>query len=151
MENKERIEQLKQELEDWIQMQNGVIPSEDIEIFEKQVEDQRWLIKQAENVEKNAEIIDINARTLWSVSLGGNQRQIELFERIKDVNVGDLVVETSSAFMYPAINRVGYLKEIFKGEDGWTHYIIERLNGKTMDWSNCKFIKVLSDFEHFVI
>jgi len=100
--------------------------------------------------EKMAEIIDVNARTLWSTSLGGNPRQIELFERIKDVNVGDLVVETSSAFMYPAINRVGYLKEIFKGEDGWTHYIIERLNGKTMDWSNCKFIKVLTDFEHFV-
>jgi len=102
------------------------------------------------DIEKMAEIIDVNTRTLWSVSLGGNQRQIELYERIKEVNVGDLVVETSSTFMYPAINRIGYLKEVFQDEDGWTHYIIERLNGKTMDWSNCKFIKALTDFEHFV-
>lgn len=102
------------------------------------------------NMEKMAEILDVNARTLWSVSLGGSQRQIELYERIKDIKIGDLVTETSSAFTYPAINRVGYLREIFKGEDGFTHYKIERLNGKTMDWSNCKFIKILTDFEHFV-
>ncbi|MED4455924.1 hypothetical protein [Metabacillus fastidiosus] len=100
--------------------------------------------------EKMAEIIDVNARTLWSVSLGGSKRKLELFDRIKNIEIGDLVIETSSTFVYPAINRVGYLREIFEGEDGWTHYIIERLNGKTMDWSNCKFIKVLTDFEHFI-
>lgn len=68
MENKERIEQLKQELEEWIQMQNGVIPSEDIAIFEKQVEDQRWLIKQAEKaiVLENAidKIMDVAANDI---------------------------------------------------------------------------------------
>ena len=107
-----------------------------------------------ENIEKMANVIDINARTLWSVSLGlFSNRQAELYERIKEVNVGDLVTETSSAFAYPAINRVGYLKSIIESEDsddGWRHYIIEKLDGKTMDWSNCKFIKVLTNFEHFI-
>ncbi|MCP3742722.1 hypothetical protein [Rossellomorea sp. BNER] len=99
-------------------------------------------------LEKIADLIDVNARTMWSLSLGGSTRQLNMFDRMKEINEGDLVVEISSAFANPAINRVGYLKEIFTGEDGFTHYLIERLNGKTMDWSNCKFIKVITEYQY---
>lgn len=48
MTNEERIQKAKNELQDWIKMHDGVIPSEDLEAFEKDVEERRWLIKQAE-------------------------------------------------------------------------------------------------------
>jgi hypothetical protein len=102
------------------------------------------------NVEKMAEIIDVNVRTLWSVSLGGSKRDRECFERLNDVFINDLVVETSSVSIgVPAIKRVGYLREIYVGEDGWDHYIIETLDGNTVDWVNCRFIKVLTEFQRF--
>ncbi|MET3507049.1 hypothetical protein [Halalkalibacter oceani] len=48
MTYEERIHKAKKELQEWIKMHDGVIPSEDLEAFEKDVEERQWLIHQAE-------------------------------------------------------------------------------------------------------
>lgn len=98
-------------------------------------------------IEKLAEIIDANARMAFNHTLSAvTTRSQKQFERMKEIEIGDLVTETSSAFAYPAIHRVGYLENRFKGDDGWEHFIIRKLDGKTMDWSNCSFIKVFEEY-----
>lgn len=37
---------------------------------------------------------------------------------MKGIEIGDLVMETTSAFACPAIHRVGYLEDRFKGGAG---------------------------------
>lgn len=100
------------------------------------------------NVDEIAKLIDVNARTLWNVSLEISGRDFDLYKRMKDVRIGDLVVETTSVHYHPAIDRVGYLKDITKDENGYTTYLVERLNGNKMEWSNCKFIKILNEYKY---
>jgi hypothetical protein len=46
-----RIKKAKDDLERWIEMQNGMIPSEDIEEFNVDVDQRLWIIEQAEKAE----------------------------------------------------------------------------------------------------
>lgn len=52
MTNQERILKAKDELEQWIEMHNGMIPSEDLQVFEEEVKERQWFIEQAEKVEQ---------------------------------------------------------------------------------------------------
>lgn len=63
---------------------------------------------------------------------------IELFESVKKVEIGDLVMETTTLFQIPRdFKRIGILKSI-EGDN----YRIKLLNGKMFSWSNCLMIKV---------
>lgn len=96
-----------------------------------------------------ANIIDVNVRLLWHVSLGGSAKQIELFKRMENVEIGDLVLEITTAnHGVPAFNRLGYLREVKKIEGGLKHYYIERLDGTITNWSNCTMIKVPTEFRY---
>ncbi|WP_339063583.1 hypothetical protein [Tepidibacillus marianensis] len=72
MTNNERIQMAKDELQGWIEMHDGVVPSEDLNAFEKVVEERQWLIEQAEIVEKLTEIIARNL-TAWDTSKDNSQ------------------------------------------------------------------------------
>lgn len=47
-----RIEKAKEELNQWVEMHSGMVPSEDLNAFEEEVKDRQWFIEQAEKVER---------------------------------------------------------------------------------------------------
>ncbi|ARK32145.1 hypothetical protein [Halalkalibacter krulwichiae] len=59
MTNKERIQKAKDELIEWISMHDGIVPSEDLPEYEKEIEERQWFIKQAEKVEELEETVRI--------------------------------------------------------------------------------------------
>lgn len=92
------------------------------------------------------DVIEVLTRMLWQVSLGNNERQHNLFEHIHKVEVGDLVMETSIGNRVPPIRKIGYLRKMQKEEDGWKHYYVQCLDGETVDWTNCSFIKIPKEY-----
>lgn len=57
--------------------------------------------------------------------------------------VGDFVVELSSMFR-KEINNLGILREIKETENG-AEYVIQTVFGQTVNWTNCKMVKIPSD------
>ncbi|AFV21542.1 MULTISPECIES: hypothetical protein [Bacillus] len=97
-------------------------------------------------VEQVAEIIDANARMAYKHAYsGGTHKSEEQRKRMEQVEVNDLVTVTLSSHV-SAINRVGYLREKFHDKHNNECYLIERLNGKLAEWSDCKLIKVFESY-----
>lgn len=95
---------------------------------------------------KLIELVEVLVRMLSQVSLGGSNRQINLFKAMNNVSVGDLVMATDTGKNVPAIRKIGYLKQVTKEDDGWRHYYIECLDGKIIDWIDCGFIKIPTEY-----
>lgn len=93
-------------------------------------------------------------RNLFSGNMSINQQ--EIYDRMSNPEIGDLVLETSSFTRTHPLNRIGKLISItnepydeqdpdgdhISRRDIWT---IERLNGEQFRWENCNFIVIAED------
>lgn len=97
---------------------------------------------------KKADILELLVRSvyqLWSMSLNGAPDCHQKYEKMRDVAVGDIVMELTTAALIPGhINSIGRLVEIIKGSSEFNDiYVIKRLSdGKPFRWSNCQFVRV---------
>lgn len=70
------------------------------------------------------------------------------FGRLQKVEIGDLVMETSSLFLLCRdFSRFGLLVATERDAYGTASYRIQLLDGDLMWWSNCAFINVSSLFD----
>ena len=59
---------------------------------------------------------------------------------VHNPEIGDLAVETTNP--YSVLNSIGTITEITKDDNGNKEYTIESLDGRTVEWSNCRFLKI---------
>jgi hypothetical protein len=89
-----------------------------------------------EQVNQAAKVIFDSAWAFWSLVLS-DMKYAEIFTHMNDPQVGDYAFENTNPFV-PDKNKVGKILEM----PAHGMYIIERLDGTTMEWSNAKMIKV---------
>lgn len=83
------------------------------------------------------------ARELWSSAFNGGLDGHKRFEKMHNIEIGDLVIEVSSLTMRNAsaektCTAIGWLKAV-NGDK----YTIERLDtGEIFTWSNAEFVKI---------
>ncbi len=101
----------------------------------------------AKNQMDRAEKILADAHEAWVSSMAATA-EVGAFDAIRNVQVGDMVCEITTAIRNePAINRVGKLLKIERIEDHDLSYSIQLLNGKIQVWRGAYFIKAVVNEE----
>lgn len=80
MEDQERLEKAKQEYKEWVEMHDGIVPSEDLKEFEEDANQRWWLIQQAEEKQELEERLETLSEQ-HDIALEQNKRYEEAIKQ----------------------------------------------------------------------
>ncbi len=90
-------------------------------------------------------LLESTAYNLWMSAIQSQSPNGQrLYRRMKDPQVGDMVMEITSYRRYGAVERMGYGKliEVQDGDIITKKWTIETPFGKTIDWTNAMIIAI---------
>ncbi|MEN2464930.1 hypothetical protein [Ornithinibacillus sp. JPR2-1] len=92
MTNQERLEKAKIEYREWVEMHDGMVPSEDLAEFEEDASQRRWLIQQAEENQEHIVNLENCGKSMAKLEIENRRYKQALEEVIEtDVRVAKLI------------------------------------------------------------